>query len=90
MASMDKLKFALRSIAAVTGLTGRTALRRTVRDCAGITVLCLLLAYWSAQNAPVPAWLAFGCGIERVAQLKYDSGDIRAFWEDDLRFLRQF
>ena len=33
---------------------------------------------------------AFGCGIERVAQLKYDSGDIRALWEDDLRFLRQF
>jgi phenylalanyl-tRNA synthetase alpha chain len=33
---------------------------------------------------------AFGCGIERVAQLKYDSGDIRALWEDDLRFLGQF
>jgi hypothetical protein len=63
MASMDKLKFALRSFAAGAGFTGRTALRRTVRDCAGIALLCLLLAYWSAQNAPLPAWLAFGCGL---------------------------
>jgi hypothetical protein len=63
MASMDKLKFVWHSIAAATGLTGRAALRRTVRDCIGITVLCILLAYWSAQNAPLPVWLAFGCGL---------------------------
>jgi phenylalanyl-tRNA synthetase alpha chain len=33
---------------------------------------------------------AFGCGIERVAQLKYDFADIRPLWEGDLRVLRQF
>ena len=33
---------------------------------------------------------AFGCGIERVAQLKYDFPDIRPLWEGDLRVLRQF
>ena len=33
---------------------------------------------------------AFGCGIERVAQLKFDFPDIRALWEGDLRVLRQF
>ena len=33
---------------------------------------------------------AFGMGVERTAQLRYGIGDIRAFWENDLRFLRQF
>ena len=33
---------------------------------------------------------AFGCGIERVAQLKLDFPDIRALWEGDLRVLTQF
>jgi len=33
---------------------------------------------------------AFGMGIERTAQLRYGIGDIRAFWENDLRFLGQF
>ncbi len=33
---------------------------------------------------------AFGCGIERVAQLKYDFPDIRPLWEGDLRVLTQF
>jgi phenylalanyl-tRNA synthetase alpha chain len=33
---------------------------------------------------------AFGCGIERVAQLRHDITDIRALWEGDLRVLRQF
>jgi len=33
---------------------------------------------------------AFGCGIERVAQLRHDIPDIRALWEGDLRVLRQF
>src|SRR5512133_618526 len=32
---------------------------------------------------------AFGCGIERVAQLKYDFPDIRPLWDGDLRVLRQ-
>jgi phenylalanyl-tRNA synthetase alpha chain len=33
---------------------------------------------------------AFGCGLERAAQLRYDIPTIRPFWENDLRFLRQF
>ena len=33
---------------------------------------------------------AFGVGIERVAMLKYDINDIRKFYTDDIRFLKQF
>lgn len=32
---------------------------------------------------------AFGLGLERAAQLRYDIPTIRPFWENDLRFLRQ-
>jgi phenylalanyl-tRNA synthetase alpha chain len=33
---------------------------------------------------------AFGMGVERIAMLKYGINDIRLFYENDLRFLRQF
>jgi phenylalanyl-tRNA synthetase alpha chain len=33
---------------------------------------------------------AFGMGVERIAMLKYGIDDIRLFFENDLRFLRQF
>jgi len=33
---------------------------------------------------------AFGLGIERMAMLRYGIDDIRLFYENDLRFLRQF
>lgn len=33
---------------------------------------------------------AFGMGIERVAMLKYGIDDLRLFFENDLRFLKQF
>jgi phenylalanyl-tRNA synthetase alpha chain len=33
---------------------------------------------------------AFGMGIERIAMLRYGIDDIRLFFENDLRFLRQF
>lgn len=33
---------------------------------------------------------AFGLGVERVAMLKYGIDDLRLFYENDLRFLRQF
>jgi len=38
------------------------------------------------------AWTgwAFGFGIERIAMLRYGINDIRLFYENDLRFLRQF
>jgi phenylalanyl-tRNA synthetase alpha chain len=37
----------------------------------------------------VTGW-AFGMGIERIAMLKYGVDDIRLFFEDDVRMLRQF
>jgi phenylalanyl-tRNA synthetase alpha chain len=33
---------------------------------------------------------AFGMGVERIAMLKYQIDDIRLFFQNDLRFLRQF
>ena len=33
---------------------------------------------------------AFGMGIERIAMLKYQVNDLRHFFENDLRFLKQF
>ncbi len=33
---------------------------------------------------------AFGSGIERLAMLRYGVGDLRMFYENDLRFLQQF
>jgi phenylalanyl-tRNA synthetase alpha chain len=33
---------------------------------------------------------AFGFGIERIAMLRYGINDIRLFYENDIRFLRQF
>jgi len=33
---------------------------------------------------------AFGLGVDRIAMLKYRIDDIRLFYENDLRFLRQF
>jgi phenylalanyl-tRNA synthetase alpha chain len=37
----------------------------------------------------VTGW-AFGMGVERIALLKYEIDDIRLFFDNDLRFLRQF
>ena len=33
---------------------------------------------------------AFGMGLERLTMLKYDIGDLRLFYENDVRFLAQF
>ena len=33
---------------------------------------------------------AFGMGLERLAMLMYGIDDIRYFYQNDLRFLRQF
>ena len=41
-------------------------------------------------NADEVTGFAFGMGVERVAQLKWGVGDIRLFYENDLRFLEQF
>ena len=34
--------------------------------------------------------LAFGMGVERLAMLRYGVNDLRLFFDNDLRFLRQF
>ncbi|MBI5048997.1 MAG: phenylalanine--tRNA ligase subunit alpha, partial [Deltaproteobacteria bacterium] len=36
------------------------------------------------------AGFAFGLGIERIAMLKFGIDDIKLFFENDIRFLRQF
>jgi phenylalanyl-tRNA synthetase alpha chain len=33
---------------------------------------------------------AFGMGAERLAMLRYGVTDLRAFFENDVRFLKQF
>ena len=33
---------------------------------------------------------AFGMGVERLSMLRYGVDDLRLFFENDLRFLRQF
>jgi phenylalanyl-tRNA synthetase alpha chain len=33
---------------------------------------------------------AFGIGVERMAMLRYGVNDLRLFFENDLKFLRQF
>nr|HPZ64832.1 phenylalanine--tRNA ligase subunit alpha [Bacillota bacterium] len=33
---------------------------------------------------------AFGMGVERIAMLKYGVNDLRLFFSNDLRFLKQF
>jgi phenylalanyl-tRNA synthetase alpha chain len=41
-------------------------------------------------DAEVYTGFAFGMGIERIAMLKHGVSDLRLFFENDLRFLRQF
>jgi len=41
-------------------------------------------------NAKKYSGFAFGLGVERMAMLKYDIPDLRAFFENDHRFLKQF
>ena len=33
---------------------------------------------------------AFGMGVERIAMLSYGVDDLRLFYDNDMRFLRQF
>ena len=43
-------------------------------------------------NIDSEVWMgyAFGLGVERLAMLRYGVNDLRLFFENDLRFLRQF
>ena len=45
---------------------------------------------WVGYDAERYSGFAFGVGVERVAALAHGVNDIRYFWENDLRFLRQF
>lgn len=49
-------------------------------------------AVFSSVNydTDVYSGFAFGMGVERIAMLKYGINDIRLFFENDIRFLRQF
>ena len=33
---------------------------------------------------------AFGMGVERIAMLKFQVNDLRVYFENDVRFLKQF
>jgi len=46
----------------------------------------------AAANIDPSMWqgYAFGMGIERLAMLRYDVNDLRLFFENDIRFLKQF
>jgi phenylalanyl-tRNA synthetase alpha chain len=41
-------------------------------------------------DSTVYSGFAFGMGIERICMLNYQINDIRLFFENDLRFLKQF
>ena len=41
-------------------------------------------------NSKTYSGFAFGMGIERIAMLKYGVTDLRLFFENDVRFLKQF
>lgn len=41
-------------------------------------------------DSSIYSGFAFGMGIERIAMLKYQVNDLRHFFENDLRFLKQF
>ena len=58
---------------------------------------------WAARVGSIPqvftnvghdpeVWsgFAFGLGIERIAMLRHGLGDLRLFWENDVRVLEQF
>ena len=41
-------------------------------------------------NSQIYSGFAFGLGIERIAMLLYQIDDLRLFFENDIRFLKQF
>lgn len=45
---------------------------------------------WVGYDTERYSGFAFGMGVERIAALAHGVGDIRSFWENDVRFLSQF
>jgi phenylalanyl-tRNA synthetase alpha chain len=48
------------------------------------------LLEWVGYDTEKYTGFAFGMGVERIAALAHGVNDIRYFWENDLRFLRNF
>ena len=46
--------------------------------------------FMEMENPLILATNAFGMGVERLAMLRYGVTDLRMFFENDLRFLKQF
>ncbi len=44
----------------------------------------------AGYDSQIYSGFAFGLGVERIAMLKFGIGDIRLYYENDLRFLSQF
>ena len=44
----------------------------------------------SGYDPAIYQGFAFGMGVERIAMLKYGIDDIRHFYQNDLRFNKQF
>ena len=44
----------------------------------------------SGVDTEIYSGFAFGMGVERLAMLRYGVGDLRLYFENDIRFLRQF
>ena len=44
----------------------------------------------SGVDTDIYSGFAFGMGVERLAMLRYGVGDLRLYFENDIRFLRQF
>jgi phenylalanyl-tRNA synthetase alpha chain len=58
-----------------------------ILGCGMIDPNVLTMAGWDAEKY---TGYAFGIGVERPAMLKYGINDIRHFFNNDIRFLRQF
>ena len=44
----------------------------------------------NGYDPKVVSGFAFGMGIERIAMLLYGIDDLRLFYQNDMRFLKQF
>ena len=55
-----------------------------------VGLLARVLIWYCGINPDEYTGFAFGMGIERIAMLLYQIGDIRMFYENDVRFLEQF